>query len=115
MQINLTTLKRWTPFIGLIVIVIIILIRMVLHGSVSKYESASTDPALIYKEACSGCHGLQGKGVHFYIPDLATATLMAEEVHSTILKGGLFMPSFGKLKNVQIEELSTYVMNKNFK
>ena len=115
MQINLTTLKRWTPFIGLIVIVIIILIRMVLHGSVSNYESASTDVALIYKEACSGCHGLQGKGVHFYIPDLANTTLTAEEVHTQVMKGGLFMSSFGKLTQIQIEELSTYVMNKKFK
>jgi cytochrome c553 len=115
MQITLYNLKRWLPISGLFLLVIIVLIRMMIHGSESHYHTESTDAVLIYREACAGCHGQQGKGVHFYIPDLADETLTAEEVKMKISTGGLVMPAFIKLNNIQIDHLSDYVMNKNFK
>ncbi len=115
MQFSLYNLKRWSPFFVLIGITLFVLLRMFVHGSASKYQTESTDATLIYREACSSCHGLNGLGVHFYIPDLVDVSLTADEVKDKISSGGLFMPAFGRLKEAQIDNLSQYVVNKIFK
>ena len=108
-------LKKQLPFIVIILIVIIVLMRMLVYGSASPYQTENTDPAVIYQEACSGCHGTQGIGVQFYIPDLADESVTIDEVKTKVKNGGLFMPAYKKLNEIQTAALSEYVAGKNFK
>jgi mono/diheme cytochrome c family protein len=114
-QVKISDLVRWSPFLGLTAIAVIVLIRLLVQGTVSPYQTGSTDGALIYQEACSGCHGLHGEAVHFYIPDLADEKLSVRGVSHRVPKGGLFMPAFVKLDSMQIAALSRFVADKNFK
>src|SRR5882757_2147140 len=94
--------------------------------------TAATDPVMvagqaIYRDQCSACHSLDGRGVPQLFPSLADSSLARSSDPTTlirmILRGGLSvataaeptapgMPSFGwQLDDAQVAAVVTYIRN----
>ena len=83
--------------------------------------------AAIYEDQCSACHQLDGRGVPFLIPDLASSAAVASREPTTLLQvillgaqtvatanepTGPQMPSYGwQLSDVEIAAVCTYLRN----
>jgi mono/diheme cytochrome c family protein len=93
---------------------------------------AASDPAMvagsaIFRDRCAGCHGLDGKGSPYLIPDLANASSVAAHEPTSLLRVVIHgaqsvategeptspaMPAFGwQLTDAQIAAVTTYVRN----
>jgi mono/diheme cytochrome c family protein len=93
---------------------------------------AADDPSMragaaIYEDLCSACHRLDGTGVAYLIPDLASASSVsareptsiirvllqgAQSVATTTEPTGPAMPSFGRqLTDAQIAAVASYIRN----
>jgi mono/diheme cytochrome c family protein len=100
--------------------------------SASGTPLAAKDPAMvagsaIYRDRCAGCHGLDGRGVPYLIPDLAGASSVAAHEPTSLLRVVIHgsqsvategeptspaMPAFGwQLTDAQIAAVTTYVRN----
>jgi len=92
----------------------------------------ASDPAMvagsaIFRDRCAGCHGLDGKGSPYLIPDLANASSVAAHEPTSLLRVVIHgaqsvatereptspaMPAFGwQLTDAQIAAVTTYVRN----
>jgi mono/diheme cytochrome c family protein len=93
---------------------------------------AADDPAMqagaaIYEDVCSACHGLDGTGVPYLIPDLAAASSVSAREPTSIIRvllhgaqsvatptepTGASMPAFGRqLDDAQIAAVASYIRN----
>jgi mono/diheme cytochrome c family protein len=83
--------------------------------------------AAIYRDTCSGCHRIDGRGVPYLIPDLAGSAAVASREPTTVLQvilhgaasvatrdepTGPQMPSYAwQLDDAQVAAVATYVRN----
>lgn len=100
--------------------------------SSSSTPLAAKDPtmvagAAIYRDRCAACHGLDGKGIPYLIPDLALTSSVAAHEPTSLLRVVIHgarsvatadeptapaMPAFGwQLTDAQIAAVTTYVRN----
>src|ERR1700722_20295656 len=90
-------------------------------------DPAMTAGAAIYRDQCSACHGLDGKGVNDLFPSIADSSMVRSDDPTTsirlVLRGarsvqtpsqetGPGMPSYGRqLNDVQVAGVLTYMRN----
>ena len=108
-------MRRWVPFIILMLFVLIFIYFLLFTSQTSEYLPKSSDPSLVYKEACSGCHGVQGEGTGLIYPDLTEEMLTENGVMYIVKKGELFMPSFPFIPDSTLKKLASYVAEKKFR
>lgn len=99
----------------IILAVFVLVIFLMLSGRSNNYRPETSDPALVYKEACITCHGAKGEGNGFLYPDLSEDILSEKGVFDIVRKGGLFMPSFPGIADSTLTKLAIYISNKGFK
>ena len=108
-------MKRWLPFILLISIVIIMTIRFFVYGRTDPYNPQTSDPQLIYSQACSGCHGEKGEGSGFLYPNLLDSTLSRQKIIEAVRDGNMLMPAFPMIQDTSLSKLARYLTNENFR
>ena len=108
-------MKRWVPFVILIMFVIIFAYFLLFTGQSSEYLPKTSDPSIVFKEACVGCHGEQGEGTGLIYPDLTKEMLSEVGVMKIVKKGDLFMPSFPFIPDSTLKKLASYVAEKKFR
>jgi mono/diheme cytochrome c family protein len=103
------------------------------HGHARQIPAVSVqDPAMvagsaIYQDLCSACHGRDGRGTPYLIPDLAGSASVASDKPTSIVRvvldgaktvatdeepTGAAMPSFKwQLSDTQVAAVSTYLRN----
>ena len=114
MTMSFTENRRWIPFVIFILLIIIFSGYFLSNVQPSNYHPVTDDPAVIYYEACSHCHGKNGKSNNVFYPDLANEEMERAEVEKVIREGALFMPAFQKLKGDTLQNLVDYVLEKRF-
>jgi mono/diheme cytochrome c family protein len=92
----------------------VLVIFLLYTGQTDKYVPETSDPSRIYKEACVGCHGEQGKGEGILYPDLSKESLSEEGVINIVRNGEFFMPSFPYIPDSTLINLADYVSGKKF-
>ncbi len=108
------TIKKWIPFIVLITIVIVTAIYMFLSTLKSTYIPVTDKPGQIYREACSGCHGVQGEGKGLF-PALADESIKTLHIEDIVKNGALMMPAFKHLRGDTLSRLADYVSRHKFR
>lgn len=107
-------MKRWVPFVLLILIILVLVIFLLFTDQSNKYNPTTSDPSVVYREACVECHGERGEGNGLLYPDLTSELLREEEVINIVRNGELFMPSFPNISDSVLKNLAVYVVEKNF-
>ena len=95
--------------------------------TVSKEDAAMVSGAAIYRDQCSACHGIDGKGVAELFPSIADSSMVKSDDPTTsiriVLRGARSvgtraqptapgMPSYGRqLDDAQIAAVLTYMRN----
>ncbi len=110
-----TALKRWLPFILFTVLILTFSGYFLLSSKTSNYKPTTNNPAIIYFEACSHCHGKDGRSENLLYPDLIGERLTRDEVQKIIVQGEWLMPAFKHLKGDTLKNLVNYVVQKKFK
>jgi len=105
--------KKWIPFILILIIAVSTSFFLFIGGEAS-YISHTTDPAVIYRDACTGCHGIAVTKSEFLTPNLAEEKLLSTEVKTVIKDGTWRMPSFPAITDTVLDRLADYVANKKF-
>lgn len=108
-------LRKWLPFLIILVIIAFSTIYLIFGQQRSAYFPKTDDPAVIYGEACSGCHGKNGEGEGLIYPALDEEEFTAKEVRQKITEGALFMPAFTHIHKDTLDSLVNYVSEKKFK
>lgn len=106
--------KRWLPFGGLLAIILFTTVYLLGSQQPSAYVPQTDDPALIYKQACSGCHGINGQGKGLFYPALDEENFTLQEIRQKISEGALFMPAFHHIKGDTLSALAHWVQQKKF-
>ncbi len=106
--------KRWLPFGGLVAIIIFTTVYLLGSQQPSAYLPQTENPAVIYKQACSGCHGARGEGTGLFYPALHEETFTAKEIERKIREGALFMPAFRHINGDTLKVLVRWVKDKQF-
>jgi mono/diheme cytochrome c family protein len=78
-------------------------------GEESYAPEAGTAPETMFEEACSHCHGDQGKGKFGFLLSLEDTQLDESGVGDMIQRGSGIMPSFPDLSDEQRQDLAAYV------
>jgi mono/diheme cytochrome c family protein len=63
----------------------------------------------IYANACTNCHGENGKGKFGFLLKLAGSDTSSEEIIGMIKNGGHFMPAFPNIDEQQASQLADYL------
>jgi mono/diheme cytochrome c family protein len=95
--------------------------------TLSKGDAAMTSGAAIYRDQCSACHGIDGKGIAELFPSIADSSMVKSDDPTTsiriVLRGARSvgtqdqptapgMPSYGsQLDDAQIAAVLTYMRN----
>ncbi len=74
---------------------------------------ATTDPGIIYQEACFECHGDAQQPANLWSPDLTQEILNASEVRQIIRHGNWRMPAFPLIPDSTLDSLVVYVVEMN--
>ena len=61
-------IKKWLPFIFLLVIILGSSSYLVLGNKKNNYKPNTDNPKVIYREACMHCHGDKGQGTGLLYP-----------------------------------------------
>jgi hypothetical protein len=108
-------MKKWMPFIILIVAIFILVNYLLFTGQDDTYVPKTSDPSIVYQEACAECHGEKGTGKGFLYPDLVHEYLEEEAIIHIVRNGDFFMPSFPHIPDSTLKKLSSYVAQKEFR
>jgi mono/diheme cytochrome c family protein len=104
----------------LIILFLLALLLVSVFGVTSYKSDQSTKTTEIFKDRCSRCHGLDGKGqteqgARYHVPDFTSDSwpkpgVTDKELAATIKDGREEMPPFGpKLTDEEIKDLVMYV------
>jgi len=107
-------MKRWLPFIVILLIALLSGIYLLLNTTRSTYYPQTDQPGVIYREACAGCHGARGEGEHLIYPELAKEVLNRGRAQQLIMNGSMMMPAFIYIKGDTLKALLDYVVGKKF-
>jgi len=106
-------MRRWLPFILLIGIALFVTVRFFVYGRTDYYRPHTSDPELIYSQACSGCHGEKGEGSGLLYPDLLDPTLSRQDVIEAVRDGKMMMPSFPMIQDTSLSKLARFLTKEN--
>ena len=106
-------MKRWYPFILIIFLVLFFSLLLILGGE-DDYKPVTSDPAIIYIEACLECHGDGRQPANLWSPDLSNEILLESEVRQIVHAGNWRMPAFPMIADSVLDSLTVYVANKRF-
>ena len=87
---------------------------MIFRGQSDEYVPTTSDPAVVYREACVRCHGADGKGQGPLYPDLLEAYMEKEAVLNIVRNGEMFMPAFPNIPDSTLNRLADFMSNKEF-
>jgi mono/diheme cytochrome c family protein len=107
-------IKKWLPFIFLMVVLIISMAYLFLSPDQSEYTPQSDNPAIIYREACMHCHGDQGQGSGLLYPAF-DKDLTEGHIQATITEGDLLMPAFPGIKGDTLKQLVHFIHSGAYK
>ena len=107
-------MRRWIPFILLISFVVVMSLYMFVIDQVDTYSPETTDPAVVYREACARCHGEKGEGSAILYPALSGQHDIPEDVQRIVRKGATFMPSFPNIPDSVLAGLAEYIAGKKY-
>ena len=106
-------MRRWLPFIALLVLAVVSTVFL-LTGGVSEYRPAGADAEIIYREACAECHGTSESAGNLWSPALADEILTVNEVKIIVHEGTWRMPAFPMIADSALDSLTVYVAEKRF-
>ena len=106
-------MKKWIPFILILLVAVSSTFFLFVGGEVN-YVPQTSDPEIIYKEACTGCHGLGEINPEFLTPNLGEEELLSTGVKNIVKNGTWRMPSFPAISDTVLDALAEYVANKKF-
>jgi mono/diheme cytochrome c family protein len=103
---------KWIPFIVIVIVVFSLGVFLFLTGQPDMYVPTSSNPAVVYREACARCHGEKGEGGGFLTPAFRDASLTKEKAQNIIRDGEMFMPSFPQIPDSTLNFLVEYLIKK---
>ncbi len=106
--------RRWLPFFAFATLAIVFSLYFFLTVPSSNYHPKTDNPAIIYFEACSHCHGKTGQASNLLYPNLAGKALKPLEVEKVIRQGALFMPAFKHIQGDTLQQLVDYIVEQRF-
>ena len=101
-------MKKWFPFLLLLIFISVSLAFLFLSKEDSEYTPKTDNAAIIYHEACMHCHGNKGQGSGFFYPAFEK-DLTEEEIYKKIENGALLMPAFTYIKGDTLDKLVEYI------
>ena len=107
-------MRRWIPFIVLISFIVVLSLYMFVIDQVDTYSPKTTEPAVVYREACARCHGEKGEGSAILYPALSGQHDIPEDVLRIVRKGATFMPSFPNIPDSVLAGLAEYIAGKKY-
>ena len=78
-------------------------------GENSYTPVAGAAPAQIYADSCAGCHGASGEGKFGLLLKLAGTTHTAANLGEKIRTGGLVMPAFVNISEVDAVAVGEFI------
>ena len=106
-------MKRWYPFILIVGLVIFFSLQLFLGGQ-EDYTPVTSDPSIIYVEACLECHGDGQQPANLWSPDLSNEILLESEVRQIVHAGNWRMPAFPMIPDSILDSLARFVTEKRF-
>jgi mono/diheme cytochrome c family protein len=103
-------MKKWLPFIVLLVLILVSLSYLFLLKEDSEYVPQTDKAAIIYREACKHCHGEEGQGSGLFYPAF-DERLDSQEIYEVIQNGALLMPAFNHIKGDTLDMLVKYIQS----
>ena len=107
-------MRRWYPFIILVIAIFILVNYLIFTGQDDDYIPKTSNPSIVYQQACVRCHGERGEGEGMLYPDLSDEVLVEDEVFRIVRKGDFLMPAFPNIPDSTLNKLAEYVVNKKF-
>ncbi len=108
-------LKRWMPFIIIIIVILITTAFLFLNKQEVNYQPQTDSPAVIYKEACQYCHGDRGQGTGLLYPGFDNDDLTIESIRHSIQNGELLMPAYVNIKGDTLQALAEFIYYKKYR
>ncbi len=106
-------MKKWIPFASILLVALVLVINLILGGN-EKYRPTTSDPEVVYKEACLECHGNGDQAANLWSPDLTASLLTVPEVRQIVSEGNWRMPAFPFIPDSILDSLSVFVADKKF-
>ena len=106
-------IKRWLP-LGIIMPILLALLINYFLAAKADYKPQTDDPAVIYHEACSKCHGENGEGGGAMISQFRLEGKSAQEIKDTIRSGSFIMPAFTAIRQDTLDRLADYLLQGKF-
>ncbi len=107
-------MRRWYPFLILMILIFAMVIFLLMTGRDNDYTPLTSDPAIVYQEACQECHGKYGKGEGLIYPDISGGDASEKEVFELVRNGALLMPAFPNIPDSTLGKLAGYVTQNIF-
>jgi mono/diheme cytochrome c family protein len=107
-------LKRWMPFIVIIIVLLITTAFLFLNRQEVYYRPQTASPAVIYREACQYCHGDKGQGTGLLYPGFDDEDLTMEKIRHSIQNGALLMPAYVNITGDTLQALVKYIYHKEY-
>jgi cytochrome c553 len=107
-------MKRWFLFVILFTTALFLSIYFYLFKQNNHYQPRTSNPDIIYKDACAGCHGDRGESENLLYPDISRNELAAEDIIEKIKNGGFLMPAFPNIADSTLNILGTYIAEKKY-
>jgi mono/diheme cytochrome c family protein len=105
-------MRRWYPFLILIIAIFMLVNFLIFTGQDDEYIPETSDPSVVYQQACVRCHGERGEGDGMFYPDLSDEVLFEDEVFRVIRNGDFLMPAFPNIPDSTLHNLVEYVVKK---
>ena len=86
-----------------------VLVVLSLTGGSDMYTPMTSDPAVIFHEACARCHNERGTGGRGIGPRLVGKRVPPGEVKELLAEGEGRMPRFPNVQGEPLENLARYV------
>lgn len=106
-------MKRWLPFILLIMFALTATIFLITSGQ-ETYTPVSSNPAVIYREACMECHGSGQTEANLWSPALSQEDHTRQGVKEIVSQGTWRMPSFPNITDAALDSLANYVAERRY-
>jgi mono/diheme cytochrome c family protein len=106
-------IKKWLPFIFLLVIILGSSSYLVLGNKKNNYKPNTDNPKVIYREACMHCHGDKGQGTGLLYPAFEDI-MNKSDIEDAIIKGSFLMPEFHHINGDTLKNLVEFIHSKSF-
>ena len=105
-------MKKWIPFVLILGLALLLSFNLLFFGQ-KDYIPASSDPSVIYREACRDCHGDSSQPADLWSPELKNEVFLFSEVRQIVREGSWRMPAFPLIPDSTLDSLVYYVVEFN--